>query len=65
MRRIFKVNITGLIIITLFIFSTFPSAATVAALFIAAAEPSPITFVLTSYVLPFEFAGLGYNCYGG
>jgi hypothetical protein len=45
--------------------SIITTAATVAALFIAAAEPSPITFVLTSYVLPFEFADLGYNCYGG
>ncbi|BCU71264.1 hypothetical protein [Stygiolobus caldivivus] len=45
--------------------SIITTAGTVAALFVAAVEAAPVSFVLASYLLPFEFANLGYACYGG
>jgi hypothetical protein len=45
--------------------SIITTAGTIAALGVAAVEAAPVSFVLASYLLPFEFAGLGYACGGG
>lgn len=44
--------------------SIITTAGTIAALGVAAVEAAPVSFVLASYLIPFEFAGLGYECWG-
>ena len=45
--------------------SIITTAGTIAALGVAAVEAAPVSFVLASYLLPFEFVNLGYACWGG
>jgi hypothetical protein len=44
--------------------SIITTAGTIAAIGLSAVEAAPVSFVLASYLLPFEFVNLGCACWG-